>query len=56
MSSTDGLGHEIFKSGSLYAISSVFAELVVTVILALVLSGIVARVERLLLPWRHDLS
>jgi len=56
MSSTDGLGHEIFKSGSLYAISAVFAELVVTVILALVLSSVVTRVERLLLPWRHDLS
>ncbi len=56
MSSTQGLGHEIFKAGSLYAISAVFAELVVTVLLALVLSGVVARVERLLLPWRHDLS
>ena len=56
MSSTEGLGHEIFKAGSLYAISSVFAELAVTVLLALVLSGAVARVERLLLPWRHDLS
>ncbi len=56
MSSTDGLGHEIFKSGSLYAISSVFAELAVTVLLALALSGAVARIERLLLPWRHDLS
>jgi len=56
MSSTNGLGHEIFKAGSLYAISAVFAELVVTVILALVLSSIVTRVERWLLPWRHDLS
>ncbi len=56
MSSTQGLGHEIFKSGSLYAISAVFAELVATVFLALVLSGVVTRVERLLLPWRHDLS
>ena len=56
MSSTEGLGHEIFKSGSLYAISSVFAELAVTVLLALVLSSAVARLERLLLPWRHDLS
>jgi NitT/TauT family transport system permease protein len=56
MSSTEGLGHQIFKAGSLYAISAVFAELIVTVILALVLSAIVARVERLLLPWRHDLS
>jgi len=56
MSSTEGLGHQIFKAGSLYAISAVFAELIVTVFLALVLSGIVARVERLLLPWRHDLS
>ena len=56
MSSTQGLGHEIFKSGSLYAISAVFAELVATVVLALLLSGVVTRVERLLLPWRHDLS
>jgi NitT/TauT family transport system permease protein len=56
MSSTQGLGHEIFKAGSLYAISAVFAELVVTVALALVLSAIVTRVERWLLPWRHDLS
>jgi ABC-type nitrate/sulfonate/bicarbonate transport system permease component len=56
MSSTNGLGHEIFKSGSLYAISAVFAELLVTVALALVLSGIITRVERRLLPWRHDLS
>lgn len=56
MSSTRGLGHEIFKSGSLYAISAVFAELVATVFLALVLSAVVTRVERLLLPWRHDLS
>ncbi|MGI4747439.1 MAG: ABC transporter permease [Janthinobacterium lividum] len=56
MSSTQGLGHQIFKSGSLYAISAVFAELTVTVILALVLSSVVTHVERMLLPWRHDLS
>ena len=56
MSSTSGLGHQIFKAGSLYAISAVFAELIVTVFLALVLSSVVTRVERLLLPWRHDLS
>lgn len=56
MSSTQGLGHQIFKAGSLYAISAVFAELIITVVLALVLSGIVARGERILLPWRHDLS
>ena len=55
MSSTAGLGHEIFKAGSLYAIGQVFAELVITVALALVLSGVVMRVEKWLLPWRHDL-
>jgi NitT/TauT family transport system permease protein len=55
MSSTAGLGHEIFKAGSLYAIGRVFAELVITVGLALVLSGVVMRVEKWLLPWRHDL-
>lgn len=56
MSSADGLGHAIFKAGSLYIIAKVFAELVVTVALALILSGTVSRVERWLLPWRHDLQ
>ena len=56
MSSSDGLGHQIFKSGSLYAISSVMAELIATIVLALLLSAIVVRMERWLLPWRHDLS
>lgn len=56
MSSADGLGHQIFKSGSLYAISAVMAELIATIVLALLLSGVVVRMERWLLPWRHDLS
>lgn len=56
MSSSDGLGHAIFKAGSLYIIAKVFAELSVTVSLALLLSGAVSRVERMLLPWRHDLQ
>jgi len=56
MSSSEGLGHAIFKAGSLYAISKVFAALTVTVTLALGLSAVVSRVERMLLPWRHDLS
>jgi NitT/TauT family transport system permease protein len=56
MSSTDGLGHAIFKAGSLYAIARVFADLAVTVALALALSAIVSQVERVLLPWRHDLQ
>ena len=56
MSSSEGLGHAIFKAGSLYAISKVFAALTVTVALALVLSAVVSRVERALLPWRHDLD
>jgi NitT/TauT family transport system permease protein len=55
MSSTAGLGHEIFKAGSLYAIGQVFAELVITIAMALLLSGAVMRVEKWLLPWRHDL-
>jgi NitT/TauT family transport system permease protein len=56
MSSADGLGHAIFKAGSLYIIPKVFAELVVTMGLALLLSAAVSRVERALLPWRHDLQ
>ena len=56
MSSSEGLGHAIFKAGSLYAISRVFAALAVTVALALILSAAVSRVERALLPWRHDLQ
>lgn len=56
MSSSAGLGHAIFKAGGLYIISRVFAELPVTVTLALLLSAAVSRVERMLLPWRHDLQ
>lgn len=56
MSSSEGLGHAIFKAGSLYAISRVFAALFVTVALALILSAVVSRIERMLLPWRHDLN
>ncbi len=56
MSSDQGLGHAIFKAGSLYVISKVFAELAVTVALALLLSALVYRIERALLPWRHDLQ
>jgi NitT/TauT family transport system permease protein len=56
MSSTDGLGHAIFKAGSLYVISKVFADLAVTVALALILAAVVSQIERRLLPWRHDLQ
>ncbi len=56
MTSAAGLGHAIFQAGSLYMIPKVFAELVMTVILALALSSLVSRVERRLLPWRHDLQ
>jgi len=56
MTSTQGLGHAIFKAGSLYVISKVFAELAVTVALSLVLGAIVVQIERRLLPWRHDLK
>lgn len=52
MSSSEGLGHAIFKAGSLYIISKVFAALVATIALALVLSYLVGWVERLLMPWR----
>ena len=53
MSSYEGLGHAIFKAGSLYIISKVFAALVATIALALVLTAVVGRVERMLMPWRH---
>ena len=56
MSSSEGLGHAIFKAGSLYAIAKVFAALTVTVALALLFSAVVSRIERALLPWRHDLN
>lgn len=53
MSSSEGLGHAIFKAGSLYVISKVFAALVATIALALALTFIVGKVERLLMPWRR---
>jgi NitT/TauT family transport system permease protein len=56
MSSSQGLGHAIFKAGSLYVIPKVFAALVATIVLALVLAYIVGKIERLLIPWRHDLQ
>lgn len=55
MSSSEGLGHAIFRAGSLYIIPKVFAALVATIVLALVLSYVVGKLERLLLPWRQDL-
>jgi NitT/TauT family transport system permease protein len=51
MSSSDGLGHAIFKAGSLYIIPKVFAGVVVTIALALLLSFLVGRLERFLMPW-----
>jgi NitT/TauT family transport system permease protein len=54
MSSHQGLGHAIFKAGSLYIIPKVFAALVATIALALFLTYVVGKLERLLLPWRHD--
>ncbi|HTI16627.1 MAG TPA: ABC transporter permease [Trinickia sp.] len=51
MSSSDGLGHAIFKAGSLYIIPEVFANVFVTIALALFLSFIVGRLERFLMPW-----
>jgi NitT/TauT family transport system permease protein len=54
MSSREGLGHAIFKAGSLYIIPKVFAALTVTIGLALALSAVVSRVEHLLMPWRKN--
>jgi NitT/TauT family transport system permease protein len=53
MSSSDGLGHAIFKAGSLYVIPKVFAALVATIALALILTFLVGKIERLLMPWRR---
>ena len=53
MSSSIGLGHAIFQAGSLYAIPKVFAALVGTIALALILTFLVGKVERALTPWRQ---
>ena len=53
MSSSEGLGHAIFKAGSLYIIPKVFAALVVTITLALCLTYVVGKIEKLLTPWRQ---
>jgi NitT/TauT family transport system permease protein len=55
MSSSEGLGHAIFKAGSLYVIPKVFAALVATIALALLLTFIVGKIERLLMPWRRQI-
>ncbi len=52
MSSSEGLGHAIFKAGSLYIISKVFAALIATIVLALSLTALVGRMERKLMPWK----
>jgi len=52
MSSSEGLGHAIFKAGSLYIIPKVFAALVVTIALALCLTYVVGKIEKMLTPWR----
>lgn len=52
MSSSEGLGHAIFKAGSLYIIPKVFAALVATIFLALCLTYVVGKVEKMLTPWR----
>jgi NitT/TauT family transport system permease protein len=54
MSSSEGLGHAIFKAGSLYIISKVFAALVATIALALVLSFLVGKLEGALMAWRRS--
>ncbi len=54
MSSSEGLGHAIFKAGSLYVIPKVFAALVVIIALALCLTYLVGKIERLLTPWRTE--
>jgi NitT/TauT family transport system permease protein len=56
MSSSDGLGHAIFKAGSLYIIPKVFAALVATIALALFLTFAVGKIEQLLMPWRRQLQ
>ena len=43
MSSSEGLGHAIFKAGWLYIIPKVFAALVATIALALVLTFVVGQ-------------
>src|SRR5258707_8228952 len=53
MSSSEGLGHAIFKAGSLYVIPKVFAAMVATIALALLLTFVVGRTERRLMPWRR---
>ena len=50
MSSSEGLGHAIFKAGSLYIIPKVFAALVVTIALALCLIMLSARSKNCSLP------
>jgi NitT/TauT family transport system permease protein len=54
MSSSEGLGHAIFKAGSLYIIPKVFAALVVTIALALCLTYVVGKIEKMLTPWRQQ--
>lgn len=54
MSSSEGLGHAIFKAGSLYIIPKVFAALVATIALALLLAYLVGELEKLLMPWRRE--
>ena len=54
MSSSEGLGHAIFKAGSLYIIPKVLAALVATIVLALVLTALVGWLERLLKPWQRQ--
>lgn len=54
MSSSEGLGHAIFQAGSLYIIPKVFAALVATIILALLLTFVVGKVEDKLTPWRQN--
>ncbi|WP_075223018.1 ABC transporter permease [Acuticoccus yangtzensis] len=55
MSSSEGLGHAIFKAGSLYIIPKVLASLVATIALALALTFVVGKLEKRLMPWRRDL-
>jgi NitT/TauT family transport system permease protein len=54
MSSSEGLGHAIFKAGSLYIIPKVFAALVATIALALLLAFVVGKLERVLTPLRRE--
>ena len=54
ISSDRGLGHYILKASGLYQVPRVLAGVLCIVALSLVLSWVISRVERLLMPWRFQ--